>query len=69
MPELKMKRVTKAGLYLNNLPEDIFSIEFDSTDMTEIEVKKEMSKRFDEVLMIKFNESWEPLDYNIIKRG
>lgn len=53
-----MKRVTTAGLYLNNLPEDIFSIEFDSTEMSESELKKEMSRRFDEVLMIKFNEKW-----------
>ncbi len=58
MLESKMIRKTTADLFINNMPVEIFSIEFDSTEMSEEEVGNEMLRRFDKVISIKYHEQW-----------
>lgn len=58
MPDLKMKRITTADLFLNDMPGEIFSIEFDSTEMSEEETLREASRLFQEKMFFKYHEEW-----------
>ena len=55
---LKMKRITSADLILNGMPVPVASIEFDSTEMSEKEVLKEISERFLKLCAFKYHEQW-----------
>lgn len=56
MPRPRMKRVTSADMFLNNMPVPVASIEFDSDDYTADEALNQVSERFRKMLSIKYHE-------------